>query len=343
MRRSACQRFEQLEDRRLMTVMADVIRGDLMVTGTPDGEVQVIATGPQSFDVHDAGELVASVEGVNDDIHIELQSGEGDSDDAVTLDLAEADVDRVFVNLGGGENHLMLASGSTGGSVQYHGGSGSDVLEVAEDFQIGRGLSAFLGDGDNSFEMLGAVERSMRVYAGAGDDEIRLGENSEVGRRLTLRPGQGDNTAIVEGAVGGALYYRGGVGDDLIDILASANIEGRTTAWMGHGDNDLHVEGALGSHLSAIGGQGDDNVVLAESAEVDGNAQLRLGDGDDLIVAEAVPQGRLIMDNPDELFREPEPLPEPLPEPEVDDAPNNLQPIDLSNLTFEFNGIGRFL
>lgn len=305
MTRKLGQNFEALEDRRLMTVGLEVIGGDLHVSGTPDGAVAIIATGENSFDVMDDGELVDSVSGVDDDIRINFDSPSEDAQDELSLDLQGASVDQIMINLGGGTNRTVIETGSTSGSVRYYGGAGHDSLEVAEGVSIGRGLSAYLRDGNDTVEVDGQVGRSVNIYGGRGDDSILFGDNSEVGRRLTIRAGAGDNTTTLEGQVEGSLFYRGGAGDDLVDILASAAVDGRTNLMLGAGDNSVSVEGNLGAQLQVRGGSGDDQLRIGEQATVAGNMRIRMGGGDNTVMQEAEVEGRVISDTPVEMTTPP--------------------------------------
>lgn len=336
MRRKLCQRFEHLENRRLLAVTTEVISGDLAISGAAEGTVEIVSTGEGNFDIMEAGELVASVEGVNDDIRIDLSGSE--NDDEVIMYLDGADIDRVMVNLGDGSNRLAIESGETRGSVQYFGGADDDAFELGEDVVVGRSLSVLLRGGDNSADLLGTVNRGATISAGPGDDLIRLGENAEIARGLSIQAGSGANTTSVEGAIGGSLYYRGGVGDDLIDMLATSSVGGRSTFLLGSGDNSLNIDGVLGSHMNAFAGGGDDVVTIGEFGSVGGNARLRLGGGDNLLDNAGEITGRLRSDTPAEP-------PVELPtanEPAIDLA-TTLRLNDILSGTFEFNGTARML
>ncbi len=302
MRRNLGRTLERLEDRRLLTVAAEVIDGDLAVTGTPDGNVEIVATGADTFDIWDNGELVVALTGVNDDIRVQIDSGDGATDDTVEMRLAGASVDRVFVDLGDGTNRLILADGATGGSVQFLGGEGDDSLEVYDGVVVGRSLMAFLGDGDNTVDIQGNIQRSLTIYASEGEDLIELGDSSEVGGRVAIRAGGGDNTTLIGGSVAGSLYYRGGGDSDLVDVLATAAIDGRSTLRLGRGDNDLGLNGMFESHVNVVAGEGDDTVSIGELATVNGRVRLRLGAGDDLAFHSGQVTAGVIVDDPSELI-----------------------------------------
>ncbi len=338
MRRMLSRSLEQLENRRLLTVAAEVIAGDLLVSGTPDGPVAIVATGSESFDIFDDGELVFSIEGVNDDLRINLDDSEELADQTVELDLAAADVDRVSVDMGDGFNRLVLAVGATRGSVQFNGGAGVDELEVASDFAIGGGLTAQLRDGDNTADLRGSIGRNLELRSGNGDDLFTLGSDLEVGGRATMYAGNGENTAIVDGLIEGAFYFRGGNGDDLVDIGAEAQVQGRATMRLEGGNNSLGIEGTLGSHLNAFGGSGDDVITIAETAAIEGNARLRLGSGDNVLTNDGEIGGHLLSDP--SIDSKPTTPPE-APTTLAVDA--TLQLIELLKGQFSFRGTGELM
>jgi len=280
-------------------VTAEVIDGDLLVAGEAAAAVEIVANGPNSVDVYEGDQLIASLGDVRDDIYISLQSEPG-SEAAelqdVTLRLDGASVDQISARLGDQPNRLVLASGETRGSVRVLGGNDADIIEVEEDFTIGRGLLAYLRDGDNSLELHGVVERNLSVQAGDGDDFVFLGATADVAQATSLRLGGGDNALSVEGSLGGSLNYRGGDGHDFVELLASAAVEGRSSIWLGGADNTLSVEGTLGSHLNAFAGSGDDEVMVDALANIAGIARLRLGSGQDSAVVAQESASRWLID-----------------------------------------------
>jgi hypothetical protein len=121
--------YESLESRQLLTVTVLVDDGDLSLTGTADGAVQITATDTAgAFDVLDNGVLIQSVTGVTGDIEVELDDAEGAADNSLAINLGTVSVDRIMVNLGDGTNSFVLTGGTVARSVKYQGGSGNDSL-----------------------------------------------------------------------------------------------------------------------------------------------------------------------------------------------------------------------
>ena len=125
-------RVERLEDRRLLAVDVQVLSGDLVVSGTATGAVEITAQSDGSYIVTEGGTSVGTFTGVTDDIKVTLDSA-GETDDTVTLDLGGKTVDSVTVNLGGGDNALTVKNGTIGSSLSVRGGSGDDTLTIATD------------------------------------------------------------------------------------------------------------------------------------------------------------------------------------------------------------------
>jgi len=98
--------FEQCEKRLCMAVTAAVAsNGDLQISGTSAGPVEIVALDADSFEVMEGGVLVANVDSVTRGIQITLGSG----NDVVTLDLGNHNVNKdIRVNLGEGDNSFFV-------------------------------------------------------------------------------------------------------------------------------------------------------------------------------------------------------------------------------------------
>ncbi len=113
--------LETLESRRCLTVSAVASAGgDLLISGTPDGAVEIVAVAADTYRVTDNGVVIAdetTLTGVNDDIRINLtapSSGTAASGTAATvsLDLSAAVVDEVYASLGKNAAELPRQFGS---------------------------------------------------------------------------------------------------------------------------------------------------------------------------------------------------------------------------------------
>ena len=205
---------------------------------TAGGDVRVVLGNPRGFDVN-----TAEFEALSAGRNVAFVGGLGA--DTVTLSGALAIGGNVSVGLGEGANRFdsnLLGEGtnSIGGSFNYLGGSGGDVvlLDVAS---VGRSVNVALGEsgGANQSVTVGAkgpagvaVYGNVRVTSGSGADAIGLA-------RLY---------------VGGALTILSGAGNDALQ-MDDTDVAGATTLDLGLGDDQLYIEnnGALGG-ASSFGG-----------------------------------------------------------------------------------------
>lgn len=269
--------FESLESRRLLTVTAELVGDDLVVTGDAT-DVVIKATAAGTFEVSDGGNLVATVEGVTDDVKIQLDA-DGAENNQVTLDLAGQSVDRVFVSLGDGDNHFTLQGGTVNGELVYVGGSDDDAVQIAADATVAGATGVRLGNGDNSVEINGTISRSLNVLAGSGDDLVTIAADAHVERAVNALLGNGDNTVTIGGTVSRELNVRGGVDDDTVTILAGAVVERGTSLCLGDGDNGATVDGTVNGNLVVSAGEGNDTVAIGAAAVIDKSVGIRLGEG----------------------------------------------------------------
>lgn len=91
--------------------------------------------------------------------------------------------------------------------------AGSDVVDT---------VYARLGDGDNTFQLIGTAVDDVSYRGGDGDDAVTL--DATVDGSASLQLGDGDNTVEITGAIG-RLSIKGGDGDDQVTIDAAAEIE----------------------------------------------------------------------------------------------------------------------
>jgi len=280
MKRRNLHVFEPLERRLCLTVAVQVDNGDLIVDGQSDGPVEITAVAEGTFQVVDDGAVIAILEGVDDDIRIDLDAGDASADDTITLDLAGQAVDRVIVDLGDGDNSFLIQGGTVGGSLKYRGGDGDDLLEIAADTVIEKGVYACLADGENTLLLEGQVDRNLTVHSGSDDDVLQIEEGARIERDLRATLGDGDNTVTIAGEIGRGLTVRAGSGDDIVEMLADALVERSASISLDGGDNELIHAGIVEGNLLHLGADDNDVVAITEEAIVGGNACLRLGGGD---------------------------------------------------------------
>lgn len=267
---------EKLEERRLLAIDVAVTDGDLVISGEADGAVTIRSLEDGSIEVQEGDKVVANFTDVIDDIRIDLDST-GTMDDTIVIDLDAKSVDRLMVDLGNGDNQLLIESGKISGSLLYRGGDGNDLVLLSEDSIIDQNVYAFLGDGDDQVTLEGTVNRSVMVRGGDGDDVVEIGETSEIGRVANLDLGDGNNNAVIAGQIEKGLKYRGGNDNDSIQIEDSASIYSNVSLNLGDGDNLVSHKGEIDGNLVIQSKNFEDAVVVDESAIVSGRTIQRLG------------------------------------------------------------------
>lgn len=316
-------RVESLENRLALAVTAAVTDGDLIISGDADGAVEIVAVGTGAYQVTDNGNVIAdgtTLQGVTDDIRINIDESAA-ADNAVVLKLVDQTVDRVYVDLGNGNNSLQMLGG-TAASFVYHGGTGADDVElgtaitggaavrlgagdnslvvsgelgglsvlgrdgnddvtIAASATVARSAMVCLGDGDNTFTLEGKIDGYLAVAAGSGMDNVTLAEGSSVGRNVMLSLGAGDNSATVAGTIDGSLGYDGRGGNDSLAIASTAEIVDNVFARLGEGDNTVTHNGNIGGNLRVVSAKENDTVAVADTAVVGGETVLGLGEQQD--------------------------------------------------------------
>ena len=267
--------IESLESRRLLAVTANLVAGNLTVTGDNDSNSVVIRR-------DDAGHSLVR------------------SSDVTVGTFNNADVSKITVSLLGGNDRLEIAAGVekpstvtggdgndsvTGGSGQdnIHGNAGNDQLRGGngKDALFGDEGSDFLDGGGQGDDMNGGGGFDTVNYAGrAGAVKVTLDNVANDGFQATLaEPGEGDNVhSDIERIVGGngndnlsglgapgGVSIDGGPGNDLITGSThndSLNGNGGNDNLNGGEGNDFLNGGEGGDRMS--GGGGIDQVSYAD-------------------------------------------------------------------------------
>jgi hypothetical protein len=315
------RKFEVLENRLCLAVTATVVDGDLVVTGDADGAVEIAAAGDGAYRVTDNGVVIAdetTLQGITDDIHIMLESTTEGTNDSVTVDLTEQEVDRIHADLGDGDNSFELSGGTAHGllyrggdrvdsvslstaiqsratvllgdgdndltvngeveNLSVHGGDGADVVAIAETAAVGRGVSAKLCAGDNSLTVAGTIEGHLAMSARDGIDTVTVTEGATVGRSAKISLGDGDNSATVAGTIDGSLAFDGGGGNDTVTLAETAVIGNSVNARLGAGENTVAHAGTVEGNFRVVSSNENDIVDIADTAVVDGETALGLGE-----------------------------------------------------------------
>ena len=275
---------EALESRICLAASAVVDEGDLVISGDAEGDIEIVAVGAGLFEVSEGGVIIADsseLQGVTDDIRISLEETTSGTNDYVSLDLGDETVDRVYADLGGGDNSLLVTGGSATRFV-YRGGDGVDNVQI--DTTVDTKAWLRLGDGDNSLTVHGDVG-ALYARAGDGTDTVVFSETSTSGR-ASVRLGDGNNQLTHSGTMDGRLNVRAGDGDDIVHIDENASVESSVHLRLGDGANSVTVAGLIGGSLGFHGRDGDDSLSVSQSADVADNVRARLGAGDNSVTVD---------------------------------------------------------
>ena len=153
---------------------------------------------------------------------------------------------------------------------------------------------AALGDGDNSFELLGGTVRGLVYRGGDGIDSVAL--SAAIESRAMVSLGDGDNDLAVNEDVGNLAVYGG---DDADLVTIAAVVSRGLHAMLGAGDNSLTLAGTIEGHLLVSARDGVDTVTVAEGATVGASAKISLGDGDNSATVAGTVDGNVAYDGGD--------------------------------------------
>lgn len=178
-------------------------------------------------------------------------------DDTINYSIATSSAISTYIDGGGGDDVINVAS-TAYGEQKVYGGDGDDTISVS-----GRNARAFGGDGDDVIAVAGLY---VGAKGGAGDDTISV--SGEIVRGVS--GGEGDDVITVNGNKIGTI--EGGEGDDVITVT-SDNVSDQN--WGDHGGFGF---GAFSSP-TIVGGEGNDTININGAARV----THRAGDGQDVI------------------------------------------------------------
>jgi hypothetical protein len=315
------RKFESLENRLCLSVSVSVDAGDLVVSGDADGAVEIVAVSAGAYRVTDNGVLIAdesTLTGVTDDIRINLEENVAGTNDTVTIDLGGQTVDRVYAELGDGDNSFELTNGTASvlnyrggdgidsvalsatiesralvslgdgandltvsgavGQLTVHGGDDADLVAITDTADVSKGVIAHLGDGDNSLSIAGTVEGQLLVSARDGADTVTVAEGATIGRNVRLALGDGDNSATIAGNVDGNVAYDGGDGNDSVTLTETAILAKNFLARLGEGENTVTHNGNVAGNFRVVSANEDDTVDISDTAVIGGETDLGLGD-----------------------------------------------------------------
>jgi hypothetical protein len=193
----------------------------------------------------------------------------GEGDDSFRVGDEEGSLDRVFADMGPGNDRFWAGEGGLIGPLDLRMGVGDDVL-----------------DGFYSFMSAGAT-----VDLGPGNDLVDFVEH--VAREaFTIEGGEGADTILFEATyLRDALVIATGGGDDLVEVVEiteSALLGGSLAVDTGDGADRIRLVGLLETANGITVAAGNDaDVVTIEAAQVSYAMGISLGTGDDRLQVQA--------------------------------------------------------
>lgn len=263
--------LEKLEDRVLLAVDVSLNRGTLTIESDgADDSVHI-------FEFYDY--IIVAVDEDSDGVF-----------DFYTYH-ESADVRRINVNMGGGDDTVLISNLQDDATLSVDLGTGSDTFFTSYegyfyDFDTLTALSNYyaseyvFGPGYGYFAYGNVELRDVKVSGGDGDDVMAV-LDAEIDRNVTIIGGGGDDVGYVASAdadlvIGGNVKMDLGSGDD-IGVVAA------TGGYAAYVDGSITILGGTGYDIVALGAVG------GEDLNVDGNVKIDMGKDNDgsytLIVA----------------------------------------------------------
>lgn len=141
-------------------------------------------------------------------------------------------------------------------------------------------VSAKLGGGTNSLDVINGTIARFAYRGGSGADSVSLGTTVTAGACISL--GNGDNSLTINGSINN-LGARGGSGADVVTLSDTSSVTENAFLALGDGANSTTAAGAIGGSLKIDGRDGDDTVTIAATAKIADAFYARLGAGANVV------------------------------------------------------------
>ena len=160
------------------------------------------------------------------------------------------------------------------------GATNDDVVRVNFNDQTVDRLFAFLGDGNNIFDVSGNLPiGSVGMVGGQDIDVLNVNVVTENSIAARLQAG---NDRVNVNADTAWLFVSGGDGSDAVNLAENATA-GAISARLGQGDNIANIQGDVTHRLGIMGEDGNDTFTVAETADIGGRVTFKVGNGDNVV------------------------------------------------------------
>jgi hypothetical protein len=314
-------RLEVLEDRRCPTLSVRLLPGNLLVSGTPIGNIVITETAANLFQVQDGSVNLGSYLNPGN-LMLNLTNHQGK---AININLnGHTLAGNLSINWGAGDTSQFAAigtgiyGGTIAGSVTITGGSGAEELVpgfqvipsvpfvvpgglvVGGDFTVNARASTagtFLNILDTGGLFPPATAPVVRIGGNLNTTAVNamaLGPNTTIGRSLNDNPaGQQSMELFIFGRVNQNVSFGAGFSSPasffptVLSLDAAASIGGNLSANLGSGANTLTLSpGSVIGGNTTITEQGDGTLEVGST--MGDSLTINLGDGNSTLMFDAV-------------------------------------------------------
>ncbi len=313
--------LESMERRITPTVVAQFLSGSLIITGTPDGDVDVIAKANNQYQVVDNGKSIGIFTGVTGDIAFRLNDVPQD----LTVDMKTFTAPRnITVAMGSIANEFTLTSSNNSntdvtGSVTITSKNGAfTAVDLGSKEKIGGSLTVNHGAGDTIVLLGGVIGKDVTIAAmspnsqdntlftlqstalvagnvtinsasnNTGTIDVNLASGSKITGSVLASFSAGSNVVTAAGEIGKNLTVTSfnNTTSASVDVDVTGTLGGGLSVGVGlnnNGSGNLNVTTAVGGGVNYIGGRYGDVVNFSAAADVQRGASFNLGAGNDTL------------------------------------------------------------
>ncbi len=224
-----------------VAVTAGDMRGEFIIAGLPVGDAatsingvfdRVVVSGI-SRGMHLAlgdGDDLANVFDVNVRGNVSIQAGAGDDhvrvggprrDAADSTEIATRIGGRLLVDLGSGNDRLLVTAAALGRGLDVDGGAGDDDVAITDSRSRGF-VGIRTGAGEDRVVIEGTRAGLARIGTGAGADHVALVDSAFSG--VSVHAGDGDDRVELAGIRARAAWFQGGMGGDGLSLTGPNHI-----------------------------------------------------------------------------------------------------------------------
>jgi RTX calcium-binding nonapeptide repeat (4 copies) len=155
------------------------------------------------------------------------------------------------------------------------GTAGNDSIRLSNALTVSA-LALLGAQGDDSFNIAGAISGTASIDGGSGNDSIVL--SGQASGSITIQGGDGNDQVLFTGQNNGTYSISGGAGND--SFTFSSSTAGQFTIQGGDGNDSIDASAVTGAFMYVSDGDGQDTVVMGAGNDT----VLTYGAGDDTYI-----------------------------------------------------------